>query len=435
MGEEVVTAQTQDSSSRIIIPTVKKTSADDLLELYSEEAKSEKESVQKEAERQAKIKAEVPKKVVVEKLAKSLEASEGEEVPSESDKKGGESDEAGQEEQEEQEADGEVEPKAFKAKFEDLDIEIPEEALIPVKINNKDVQLKVKDAVQAFIRQDEFNRNMDRRLSIVDRREKDLSAEYNGIKEKAETVIKMASQGDFLLGIKALAEMAGLGSNSDKIELERAMMNQLEQIRKVWGDMTPQQREVYFANRKAEELQKELERSKEKSAKVESEIQLEKRIKSLMAENNLPEETFWETFQNLVNIGVGEGKPFANPQEITPEDVVNYHKTLGVVSKVMEALGRVDASLKDDPIADHIIELVGEQNFTVSDIEEIVRETLRSKPNKAVENLNRKVDLAKSKGLNDQLKQVSSTKKASEIDEEMYSFFFNKRGVSPFSER
>lgn len=433
MGEEGVASQGVSSGSTTITPVTKKMSADDLLNLYDEEAQSEKVSIQKEAERQAKIETEVPKKVVVEKLAKSLEASANREEQSNLGNQGGEENEKAKQEQEA--AKEEVAHKVLKAKFGEGEIEIPEEALIPVKISNKDVQLKVKDAVQAFVRQDEFNRNMDRRLSIVDRREKDLSSEYEGIKEKAETVIRMASQGDFLLGIKALAEMAGLGANSDKIELERAMMNQLEQIRKVWGDMTPQQREVYFANRKAEELQRELERSQAKSAKVESEVQLSKQIKSLVSENQITEEVFWKTFQDLIEAGVGEGKPFTSPQEITPEDVIKYHKTLGVVNKVMEALGRIDSSLRDDPIADHIIELVGEQDFTSSDIEEIVRETLKSRPNKAVENLNRKVDLAKSKGLNDQLKQVSSTKKVSDIDEEMYSFFFNKRGVSPFSGR
>lgn len=439
MSNEVTSSSpTTGSSASMGMPVVRQTTADDLLAMYDAEESSSKEEVSREVAKQAKVAEELPKKIVADKLAKSLQQRESS-IPSDSDNlEESENEESSEEESSEEgskEQQEEVKEllKAFKAKFNDRELEIPEEAIIPVKVGNKDVSLKIKDAVQAFVKQDEFNRNMDRRFSAVDRREKDLQSEYGQIKEKAEAVVRMASQGDFVTGIRALAKMAGLGSDSDQVELERAMMDQLENIRKVWGEMSPQQREVYFANRKAEELQKELERQKGKSEQFAQRRQIEERIGTVMTQHSISQDQFRQYLDVLANEAVGEGKPFADVTEITPEDIGKYHVAYVTAGKVKQALTNIDPLHVEQPIYDELLELVKDENFTVEEIEDIARQTLSNpKPNKAVENLNRKVELAKSKGLNTQLKQVSSTKKAEESDE-MYEHFFGKRKLSPFN--
>jgi hypothetical protein len=430
------------NSPSVVAPPPKSTSADDLLEMYDNEVVETEAEVSKEAEKQARIAEEVPKKILAKKLVKNLEKQEAatqlptEEVEDAEEElvEGGDEDE-GEESTSEESEEGQEESqvadvKAFKAKYGDKDLDIPEEAVIPVKVNGKDVPLKIKDAVQAFVKQDEFNRNMDRRVGAVSHKEKKLEEEYGSIQEKAQSVIKLAAQGDFIPGIRALAKMVGMTSNSEIVQLEKAMLDNLDNIQKVWTQKTPEQREAYFANRRAEELQKELEATRKSTERQQGEAQLKSKVQTLIEHNGLTEETFWQNYQELAEAAVGEGQLFKDPREIQPEDVVAYHKQVQVVRKVDSALKKVNPALLEEPIADELIKLVAAQDdFTAEDVEKIVRDALGA-PSKTVENLNRKVEQANSKGLRTQLKQVSSTKKVNNaVDDEMYEHFFGKRQV------
>lgn len=425
--EESLNGNSTNHSSSIVIPLAKKTTPEDLLSIYEQEDAQESEEISREAEKQAKIQEEVPKKLLANQLVKNLEKAEKEETQLAEQKE----DDLHQEKEEEVAPAPEV--KAFKAKHGDVELEIPEEAVIPVKVNNKDVSLKVKDAVAAYVRQDEFNRNMDRRVGAVTQKERRFEQELNSIKSKAESVVKLAAQGDFFPGVRALANMAGITSHSDVVELEKVMLDNLEDLRKVWSDMNPEQRNAYLANRRAEEAQKELERERNKSKKVETESQLNSEIKQAISQAGIDENSFWSLFKELVDNAVGEGKTFSDPREITPTDVVNFHRQVEVVSKVEQALNMVEPELVNQPIADEVIKMVlaNDDDMSVEDIVHVVREA-RNAPSKTVENLNRKVEQANSRGLRTQLKQVSSAKKAEEkqVDDEMYEHFFGRRGLS-----
>ena len=430
--------QSTSSSPSVVTPLPKATTPDDLLAMYDEEVVETKEEVSKEVEKQAKVAEELPKKILSNKLVKSLEQKEQSTVPqpedetSEEDEGGDESEEGSEEASEEDQETEEVksEVKAFKAKHGEEELDIPEEAVIPVKVNGKDVNLKVKDAVQAFVRQDEFNRKMDSRVSSVVHREKKLEQELGTIKERAEGVIRLAAQGDFIPGVRALAKMVGLTQHSEVVQLEKAMMENLDSIRKVWTEMTPEQRDAYLANRRAEEANKELQATRESTQRQQSETQLQQKVQTLMQQSGVTEEIFWGHFKTLVENAVGEGQLFAKPDDIRPEDVITYHKQVELVRKVDTALKKVNPALLEQPIADEVINLVaGHDEFTVEDIEQIVRDALGA-PSKTVENLNRKVEQANSRGLRTQLKQVSSTKKAdTQTDDEMYEHFFGRRQV------
>jgi hypothetical protein len=426
--------QTNNLSPSVISPVPKSTSADELLEMYEQEAIESKEEVTKEVEKQAKVAQELPKKIIADKIVKNLEQKEAAQEAPQPQEGGEESEESSEESSEEESQESEEVAdaiKAFKAKHGDTELDIPEEAVIPVKVNGKDVSLKIKDAVQAFVKQDEFNRNMDRRVFTVSSREKKLAEEFGTLKERAEGVIRLAAQGDYLPGVRALAKMVGLTSNSEVVQLEKAMMDNLDSIRKVWTEMSPEQRDAYLANRRAEEAQKELEATRASTQRQQGETQLKQKVQTLMEQNGLNEESFWQHYQTLVENAVGEGQLYSDPNEIKPEDVINYHKQVQVVKKVDTALKNVNPALLEQPIADEVINMVsGHDEFTVEDIEQIVRDALGA-PSKTVENLNRKVEQANSRGLRTQLKQVSSTKKASsEADDEMYEHFFGKRPVS-----
>mgnify|MGYP007071650745 FL=1 len=117
----------------------KSTTPDDLLKMYDDEPAASKNEITEEAEKQVKIKEEVPKLEAAKKLSEV-----GKTLP--------DSEEVVKEEQPKEEVPKEAPYKAFKGKFGDEDISIPEEAEVIQKIAGKDVPVKVRDAIQAYIK-------------------------------------------------------------------------------------------------------------------------------------------------------------------------------------------------------------------------------------------------------------------------------------------
>jgi hypothetical protein len=422
MSEEMNTSS-QVTGESGDLPVIKQTTADDLLSMYDQEVVSAKEEVDKEVDKQAKIQEELPKKIIANKVLKDLEQKEdsstklmGEaEAPKEPAEKAEEEQNGEESEEQSEEEQKGLQVKAFKAKLGDKELDIPEDAEIPVKVNNKDFSLKVKDAVTAFVKQDEFNRNMHRRISVVDSKEKKLQAEYSSINDKARQVVEMVQSGDFLNSIKSLAKVAGIDSESDQVALEKAFFNQLGELNKVWGEMNPQQREVYFAKREAEELKKRLDVTKQQSERARLEQELVREVDDLCKQHQISMEDFNGYYRTLAEELVGEGKQWANVHEIQPADVINYHRQVGTMKAIHEALAEEKSSEMYDSYSeamDNIAVMSLEQGLDKQQIKELTKDIVKAikskQPNKAAENLNRKV--AKS-GQTQQLNPANSANK------------------------
>lgn len=408
---------------------VRQTTAEDLLALYDKEEKDAKVEVDKEVDKQIKVSEELPKKIIANKVIKDLESKEREGVSetqtppqdleeSKEDSKEESSEESSEEDSEEEDSEKELPLKTYKARLGDQELDIPEEALIPVKVNDKNVNLKVKDAVDAYVKQDEFNRNMHRRISIIDNREKKLEAEYKGVEHKARQVLDMVQNGDFFGSIKSLAKVAGIDSELDQVALEKAFFNQLGELNKVWGEMTPQQREVYFANRKAEMLQSKLETTRQETERVQLERELAREIDELCEQNKMSMEDFNGSYQVLAKELVGEGKPWATASEIQPADVVRYHQQVGTMKTIQEALAEEKSSGMFDTHSDAIDTIATmslEQGLDKQQVKELTKDIVKAiksrQPNRAAENLNRKVAKA---GQTAQLNPANSANKKNE---------------------
>lgn len=426
MSEEINTSSPVTGQSGDL-PVIKETSVDDLLSMYDAEEKSAKQEVDKEVDKQIKVSEELPKKIIANKVIKDLEEKEKAQAATPiqeaegAEKQPEETEENGEEEQSESEEEQKgLQVKAFKARLGDKELDIPEDAEIPVKVNNKDFQLKVKDAVTAFVKQDEFNRNMHKRISTVDNREKKLQAEYQGVEQKARAVLEMVQGGDFLGSIKSLAKVAGIDSESDQIALEKAFFNQLGELNKVWGEMTPQQREVYFAKREAEELKSKLAATKQQSERVQLEQDLIREVNQLCEQNGLSMEDFKGYYQTLATELVGEGKNWGSASEIQPADVVNYHKQVVAMKAIHEALAEDKAVEMYDSYSeamDNIALMSLEQGLNKQQIKELTKDIVKAikskQPSKAAENLNRKV--AKT-GQVAQLNPANSANKKNKIE-------------------
>jgi len=299
---------------------------------------------------------------------------------------------------------------------------------LPVKrvINGKEVEFKIKDAIQAYTKQEEFNRNMDRRITDVSRREKAWQVDQESFKEKVSKVIEASQAGDFVSGIRALAKLAAGSSNLNVVEFEKQYFEQLDKVRDVYTKMTPEQREAYFAKRAAKEAKDEVEKLRGENTSKEAQSQLETHVKSLQQQYNLPEPEFWGNYKVLAESQVGEGKAFKSPDEITAEDVVKYSLEVKHWEKVYqagEALG-----VQDEEVLDEVSRITSvRRDLTVEDIQEVIKKAGLAKmaDPSVVENLNRK---AQKNGLSS---AASSTKKQSDkvegLEDEDLEFLYRNQ--------
>ncbi|TXH42151.1 MAG: hypothetical protein E6Q97_36225 [Desulfurellales bacterium] len=412
-------ANTSGASSSVVTPLPKTTTADDLLAMYDAEVSDEAKEVDGEAAKQAKIAEELPKKIAANNIAKKLEAK-SEDSGAELEEPKGDLPEG---EKGEAEDEAEEDIKAYKAKFEDEEFEVPEDAVIPAELNGKTINVKVKDAVQALVNQEKWNRELDRRLSVVSDREKRFGKERDDIQNRLKQVVELAQQGDHVMGIRVLAEMAG----KDPVEYEKEVLGTLDKLMNVYSTMTEDQKAAYFASRKAEYLEKKL---KERDSEVQfsaSKEQLRAEVDSLRKEHKLSEEEFMGYYKELIQLGF-------TPQEATPNAVVEHHYLSKHVQKVGQAISKVNKALaqNSDFVNDLIAETKSNRDYTVEDIEKIIRDVL-SIDSKSIENLNRKVQKAQVHGgPRAQSGQASSEKKQAEVreDDELYEHFFGKAKVS-----
>lgn len=301
----------------------------------------------------------------------------------------------------------EAAPEPAKSKEGDTEIDGIEEVSLKKPINGKTVEFKIKDAVQAYIKQEEFNRNMDKRITHISQREKRWAQEQANFKEKVGKVIEVAQGGDFVSGIRALAKLAAGGSGLDVVEFEKQYFEQLDKVRDVYTKMTPEQREAYFAKRALAEAKDKAKALEEEKAVSTQRNQLQEQVLQVQKQYGLSEDEFWENYKTIEESQVGEGRHFKSPQEIQIEDVVKFSLAVKHEEKVLQAGAKF--GIDDDEILDKISLVTStDPSLTVEDIAKVIETSgLAKNANpEAVENLNRKAEKSKTR-----FNQASSTKK------------------------
>lgn len=337
-----------------------------------------------------------------------LEAYEAEtaeaETPAES------SPEGAKEEAPKEEAKPDEPAKEPEAKSKEGDKEIDGIENLPIKqiINGKEVNFKVKDAIQAYVKQEEFNRNMDRRITSVSKREQAWANDQTNFKSKLGKLMEVAQGGDFVTAVRGLAKIALAGApSSDVTEFEKKYFDQLDKVREVYTKLTPEQREAYFAKRALAEAQAKAKELEDEKVFNTEKTQLQSKVETLQKGHGVSEQEFWTNYKAMEENLVGEGKDFKDSSDITPEDVVKFSLQVRHEEKILEAAEKV--GIEDETILEEISKVTAsEPNLTVEQIVKVIEDAglgKKASP-QAVENLNRKAGKS-----NTRFSQASSTKK------------------------
>lgn len=407
---ENVNATPASTPNPMVSQPTKTTTADDLLEMYDEIEQEAVDDVSKEADKQAKVQEEVPKKIAANQIKKRLDES-NKETKSLSD--------SGEDVQKEGEEVKTPSQRSVKAKLGEDELDIPEEAEIPLTINGKEATFKVKDIIKEFGSLETRKRQVDQKLSWADRREKGFQEQMTTLKGQFQQIAERAAKGDYFASIRFMADLAG----KDVADYEKEFLQNVDKISTTYAKMNAQEREAFHSSRKAEFLQEKLSKTEEKISYEEGIKKIQGRIVDLCKEHGLTEDRYLQRYQELVNTGVkAEG-------DIQPEDVIVYDDNMAYFTKVGEAISSVDPKLSEDG---DFFQWVAEfswaekDNWSVEDIAQIVKDAVGKADPKTVENLNRKV---RQSGINPRAKSNQVISKNEDEEDELYDHFFHKRPV------
>lgn len=300
-----------------------------------------------------------------------------------------------------------------------------EEVPITKLINGKEVQFKVKDAINAYLKQETFNRDMDRRLTKVSQREQAWEKDQQSFKGNLGKLIEVAQKGDFITAVKGLAKIATHGTDLDPTDFEKQYFEQLDKVREVYTKMTPEQREAYFAKRSLSEAQQRARQLEEEKNFTVQSSQLQEKVQTLQQEYGIPNEEFWGNFKSLSE-GLMERGVIKSPNEIQPEHVIGHSLEVRRQIKLFEAAEKT--GLSDADKLEYLSKVTAaDPSLTVDEIVNIIKNSqlVDVAPADVVENLNRKVGASRS-----QFSQASSTKKderTAGYDKEDLEYLYRKQ--------
>ena len=302
-----------------------------------------------------------------------------------------------------------------------------EEATLKKAVNGKEVEFKVKDAVDAFVKREEFNRNMDRRVQAVTQKERAFTQGQEGFKNEIVKVIQQLQEGDFVNGIRSIAKLGVVGSQLQPVELERKYFDQLSKIGDIYSKLGPEAQEAWWTKRKLADVEEKANRYEQEKDFGNKTNQLVEKVKALQSQYQVPDEEFGSNFGAMRKLLVGEGKLFKSEHDIQPEDVIKYTMAVRHETKVAEAGMKV--GINDDAILNMVSSITrGRPDLTEDDIAKIIEQSgiVKTANPTAVENLNKKAGKFKS-----QFSQVSSTKekngKIEGLDKEDIDYLYRKQ--------
>ena len=421
MADEVVTTPVAPTPVVQAKPGMKggPGSADALLDAYDSEIEGEAQEIETAADKQVKIQEAAEKKAAAKEVVKKLEQTgEDDQTTEQAPQPEGE---ASSEEKAEKPVN------VLKAEHDGAEIEIPENAEVVFEVNGKPFKFTVADAVKARLGQEKFNRQMDQRLSYVSEREKRVESRIGTILERAQKAIEASKSGDFLPALKAMARLAA-GNEVDAVDVERQFLERLQEVDNVYRKMTPEQRAAYFAEQKAKAAEEKAKRLEQQVNYSESIKQTDAEVDQLCEQVGLTKQQFVALYHEfIIPELVGPNKPFKTVEEIGPRDVAAVHLEFSTREKIEHALKEVDPALSQDFELSQLIfeQAIQNPSWQKEDLKYIINQIVRN-PSKSVQNLNRKVEKAKTQRLNSSLKQGSANGKESEIDDDLYRDFHRK---------
>lgn len=201
--------------------------------------------------------------------------------------------------------------KMIKAKFQDSEIDLDEEALVPVKINGKEEMVPVRDLMTNYSGKTAW----DKKFSELDQTRKQTQGQQQKVQEITNMIQQVYEEQDPELRIMKIAKLAGIDEMQFRQKFYQDNVQWLEKYYTMSDD-----------ERRAEDLAYEAKVHKHRADTLEKSIRdqedyksLNGKVENLRASHNVTEREFVEKYDQLETL-VKLGR--ISSQQVTPETIV-----------------------------------------------------------------------------------------------------------------
>lgn len=248
--------------------------------------------------------------------------------------------------------------KTFKAKVGDDRVEIPDDALIRVKIDGKFEDVSLNDLARNYNGKQSWESKrseVDNELKTYRNEKETFTKEKEAVAAHLTTVVELVDkalkgEANPFDAVNYLLDLTG----KNTLDYQKAALNNLMDEVENLQSMDDVERELYWQKKEAEYLKKQLESSKGTTDTLHKTREQENQLKSLRDAHGISEEQFASAQAELNELGV------ENP---TPEKIVQYVKVMPFV-------------LKGEELVKPFLEDIGEAK--IDGVVQVVAESLMS---------------------------------------------------------
>lgn len=281
-----------------------------------------------------KAKKEEPKEEKAEKVEKSKDLTSDTDKGKKAESKEAKEPKAEPKESKEEAKASEVPEKpprkTIKAKYADTELDLDEEALVPVKINGKEELVQIKDILGNYSGKVAW----DKKFSELDVNRKNIAAQELKVKEISNAIKSIYDEQDPQIKMFRMAQLAGI----DPVEFRQKFFNENISLLEKYYSMTEDERkadalayEASIHKHRADTLEKSV---KEKEAYE----ALQTKVAQLRERHQISESDFVDAYDRL-EAQAKNGQ--IDPKLITPEyiiEAVQLDRLWGAASEKLEAL-------------------------------------------------------------------------------------------------
>lgn len=259
------------------------------------------------------------------------------------------------------EAKAEKKPSKVKVKAGEQTIELGMDAMIPVKIDGKVVEVPVSDVLGSYSSQ----KQRDRLFHEFSNQKKQFETERQKISDVVNKSYEMLAQKKDLRGfIEYMSEALGV----DGQKLYNDSVENIRQTLEADSQLTPEERRLKALEEEKEFYRSKLESQRMAEAKTKEMKQLETQVETILTETGMQKADFVKAYDELVQAGLSQA-------EITPEAVKQFHKNRKLIDGIESKLKAVNPEAATLETIEHLASLAIKTELNSAEIDEVV-ETL-----------------------------------------------------------
>lgn len=276
--------------------------------------------------------------------------------------------------------------KAIKLKAGETDIEVPVDAKILKKIDGKEVEVTLEEALNQYAGKVAW----EKRFNQLDKERKTFQTERSQIESVINKFVDLSKGTDPLKAVDFLVEING----GDPVSFRKQLRSQMAPQLKEFLELTPEQQKL----KETEEENGYYKRLHEERVKEQTftkkQQEFQSKVEKMLEESGLDQDTFVETYKELAPLYkqvAGKDLEQEEPHKAV-ENVIKYRKEVELESSMTELVKNVNKELDGDKLfkAVDVMKQVYRSNpeATIQDLTDVAKEAFGSK---AVQNLQKKI--------------------------------------------